>query len=128
MQGATSLSQHDQYAAHQHMALHNPTNDMAANQSIASLGSTLPSISTQQPYYAAPNLGTAVASSMNLTNSSHDNDVLGATGNYKSEHEYYYPVIEWRMKQRNSCFFFPINFILFVRILHIFHRMHPIRN
>lgn len=95
MQGATSLSQHDQYAAHQHMALHNATNDMASNQSIGSLGSTLPSLSTQQPYYAAPNLGTAVSSSMHLTNASHENDVLGATSNYKSEHEYYYSVNEW---------------------------------
>lgn len=65
------------------MALHN---DMSANQTIG----TIPSLPSQQSHYATPNLGSAVSSSMHLTNSSHENDVLGATSNYKSEHEMMY--------------------------------------
>lgn len=43
--------------------------------------------SPQQPHYA-PNLGTAVSSSMHLTNASHETDV-GATG-YKMDHDMMY--------------------------------------
>lgn len=77
------------------MSLHNvPISEMAANQSIGSIGATIPSISTQQPHYASQNLGTAVSSSMHLTNSSHDSDVLGATSIYKTDHDMmYYTVI-----------------------------------
>lgn len=87
MQGASSLPQHDQYAAHQHMALHN---DMSASQTIGSIGSTIPPLPSQQSQYATPNLGSAVSSSMHLTNSSHESDVLGATSSYKTEHEMMY--------------------------------------
>lgn len=87
MQGATSLPQHDQYTAHQHMAL---SGDMGANQMVGSIGSTIPPMPTQQSHYASPNLGTAVSSSMHLTNSSHENDVLGATSTYKSDHDMMY--------------------------------------
>lgn len=88
-QGASSLSQHDQYGGHQHMALHNvSTGDMSANQSIPTIAPL------QRSHYATPNLGSAVSSSMHLTNSSHDSDVLGATSNYKTEHDMmYYSVI-----------------------------------
>lgn len=88
------MPQHDQYAAHQHMALHNVSasghSDMGANQTIGSIGSTIPPIPPQQSHYATPNLGSAVSSSMHLTNSSHDSDVLGATSNYKTEHDMMY--------------------------------------
>lgn len=91
IQGASPLQQHDQYAAHQHMALHNVSaSDMGANQTIGSIGSAIPPIPTQQSHYATPNLGSAVSSSMHLTNSSHDSDVLGATSNYKTEHDMMY--------------------------------------
>lgn len=94
-QGASPLQQHDQYAAHQHMALHNVSaSDMGANQTIGSIGPTIPPISSQQSHYATPNLGSAVSSSMHLTNSSHESDVLGAISNYKTEHDMmYYSVI-----------------------------------
>ncbi|XP_031620894.1 segmentation protein cap'n'collar isoform X2 [Contarinia nasturtii] len=86
-QGASSLPQHDQYGGHQHMAVHNvSTGDMGANQPISSIGP----LSTQRQHYATPNLGSAVSSSMHLTNSSHDSDVLGATSNYKTEHDMMY--------------------------------------
>lgn len=91
MQGASSLPQHDQYAAHQHMALHNvPTSDMSVNQTVGSIGSTIPPLPSQQSHYATPNLGTAVSSSMHLTNSSHESDVLGAASTYKNEHDMMY--------------------------------------
>lgn len=66
------------------MALH--------NASLAELGATQTAYppNTQQSLYA-PNLGTAVSSSMHLTNTSHESEV-GATG-YKMDHEMmYYPV------------------------------------
>lgn len=76
------------------MALHNVSSgDMGANQPI----STIAPLSTQRQHYATPNLGSAVSSSMHLTNSSHDSDVLGATSNYKTEHDmmYYSVNIKW---------------------------------
>lgn len=89
------MSQHDQYAS-QHMAIHNvAAGEMGANQAIGSIGAPIPSLAAQQPHYAIPNLGTAVSSSMHLTNSSHENDVLGAASNYKSDHDmnmYHYGV------------------------------------
>lgn len=66
--------------------------EMGANQPIGSLGSALPPLSTQQSQYATPNLGSAVSSSMHLTNSSHESDVMGAASIYKTEHDIYYPV------------------------------------
>lgn len=77
------------------MALHNvTTGDMGANQMIGNIGSTIPSLTAQQSHYVTPNLGSAVSSSMHLTNSSHDSDVLGATSNYKTEDlAAYYSVI-----------------------------------
>lgn len=69
------------------MALHN---DMSANQTIGSIGSSIGPLPSQQPHYATPNLGSAVSSSMHLTNSSHEGDVLGATSNYKTEHDMMY--------------------------------------
>lgn len=73
------------------MAIHNVTaSEMGANQTIGSIGTPIPALATQQPHYAIPNLGTAVSSSMHLTNSSHDSDVLGAASNYKSDHDMMY--------------------------------------
>lgn len=74
------------------MALH--------NASLAELGAaqtTYPPNSQQSLY--APNLGTAVSSSMHLTNPSHESEV-GATG-YKMDHEMmYYPVsVSFRKKK-----------------------------
>lgn len=81
------MPQHDQFAhPHSQIALH--------NASLADLGaaqSTLP-LGPQQSHYA-PNVGTAVSSSMHLTNSSHETDV-GAAG-YKMDHDLmYYTVSE----------------------------------
>ncbi|XP_062703305.1 segmentation protein cap'n'collar isoform X2 [Aedes albopictus] len=65
-----AIPQHGQY--HSHAVLQ--------NASLADIGPT-------QPYYA-PNLGSAVASSMHLTNSTSETDA-GATG-YKMDHEMMY--------------------------------------
>lgn len=51
------------------------------NASLAELGAS-------QPHYG-PNLGTAVSSSMHITNSSHESDGAGATG-YKMDPEMMY--------------------------------------
>lgn len=59
---------------------------MALHMSDAGNQSTLP---PQQSYYPSANLGTAVSSSMHLTNSSHDSDVGGASG-YKMDQELQY--------------------------------------
>lgn len=84
------------------MALHNvSSSDMGANQTIGSIGSTIPPIPTQQSHYATPNLGSAVSSSMHLTNSSHDSDVLGATSNYKTEHDMMYYSV-WENKNHTT--------------------------
>lgn len=75
------------------MALHNmAAGEMSANHTIGSIGASIPSLAAQQPHYGIPNLGTAVSSSMHLTNSSHDSDVLGAASNFKGEHEMYFSV------------------------------------
>lgn len=95
-QGATALPQHDQYSTHphphSHMALHNVTlAELGSNQSTlppGSMGPTIP-LTSQQSHYATPNLGTAVSSSMHLTNSSHESDV-GATSGYKMDHDMMY--------------------------------------
>lgn len=78
--------------------------DMGANQSIGSMGSSIGPLASQQPHYATPNLGSAVSSSMHLTNSSHDSDVLGATSNYKTEHDMmnYYSVINSYQKSQSN--------------------------
>lgn len=78
--------------------------DMGANQTIGSIGPTIAPGSSQQPHYV-PNVASALSSSMHLTNASHDSDVLGATSNYKTEHEmmnYGYSV----MKKRNKSYQF----------------------
>lgn len=75
-QATGSIPQHaGQY--HSHAAV-------LQNASLAELGGN----AGQPPYYAAPNLGSAVASSMHLTNSTSETDA-GATG-YKMEHEMMY--------------------------------------
>lgn len=100
------------------MALHNVSaSDMGANQTIGSIGSAIPPIPTQQSHYATPNLGSAVSSSMHLTNSSHDGDVLGATSNYKTEHDMMYYSV-WMRKTLSRCYRIQI---LFVEI-----KNHPI--
>lgn len=74
-QATGSIPQHaGQY--HSHAAV-------LQNASLAELGGN-----AGQPYYAAPNLGSAVSSSMHLTNSTSETDA-GATG-YKMEHEMMY--------------------------------------
>lgn len=90
------------------MALHNvSTGDTGANQSIP----TITSLPSQRQHFATPNLGSAVSSSMHLTNSSHDSDVLGATSNYKTEHDMmYYSVIKLN-------YFLSIFFNLITRVL-----------
>lgn len=75
-QATGSIPQHaGQY--HSHAAV-------LQNASLAELGGN----AGQPPYYAAPNLGSAVASSMHLTNSTSETDA-GASG-YKMEHEMMY--------------------------------------
>ncbi|XP_037049907.1 segmentation protein cap'n'collar isoform X4 [Bradysia coprophila] len=71
-QSSAPLPQHGQFShphPHSHAVLH--------NASLAELGAS-------QPHYG-PNLGTAVSSSMHITNSSHDADA-GAAG-YKIDHD-----------------------------------------
>lgn len=104
-QGASSLSQHDQYAS-QHMAIHNAAaSEMAANQSIGSIGTSIPSLAAQQQHYPIPNLGTAVSSSMHLTNSSHDSDVLGAAStNYKTDEDMMYYSVSYCAMQYSWLF------------------------
>lgn len=77
LQATGSIPQHaGQY--HSHAAV-------LQNASLAELGGQ----PGQPPYYAgAPNLGSAVSSSMHLTNSTSETDA-GATG-YKMEHEMMY--------------------------------------
>jgi nuclear factor erythroid 2 len=72
-QAAAPMSQHGQFTHHPHSVLHH-------NASLADLGPT-------QPHYG-PNLGSAVSTSMHLTNSSSETDA-GATG-YKMEHDMMY--------------------------------------
>lgn len=67
------MAQHEQFP-HSQMALH--------NASLADLPAFPPN--PQQPLYT-PNLGSAVSSSMHLTNTSHDAE-MGATA-YKMEQE-----------------------------------------
>lgn len=75
-QAATPISQHGPQFPH-----HHPHHSMLHhNASLADMGPT-------QPHYG-PNLGSAVASSMHLTNSSSETDA-GATG-YKLEHDMMY--------------------------------------
>lgn len=59
---------------------------MALHMTDAGNQSALP---PQQSYYPSANLGTAVSSSMHLTNSSHDSDV-GAASGYKMDQELQY--------------------------------------
>lgn len=96
-QGAGMLPQHDQYGGH-HMPLH--MSDLGS-QSSHPAGSVGPSTSLslpQQPHYAPPNLGSAVSSSMHLTNSSHDSDVGTASGYKMDSDMMYYSV------SRANCF------------------------
>lgn len=60
---------------------------MALHMTDAGNQSALP---PQQSYYPSANLGTAVSSSMHLTNSSHDSDVGGASGYNKIDQELQY--------------------------------------
>lgn len=95
--GAGSLppTQHDQYShAHSHVALHNASLAElgSANQSTLPPGSIgiPPPAPHQQTHYVGSNLGSAVSSSMHLTNSSHDSDVSGAVSGYKMDSEMMY--------------------------------------
>lgn len=67
--------------AHQHSQFTHPHPQLHHNATLSDLGAAV------QPHYG-PNLGTAVSSSMHLTNSSHDSDA-GASG-YKLDHDMMY--------------------------------------
>lgn len=71
-QATVPMSQHGQFTHHPHSVLHH-------NASLAELGPT-------QPHYG-PNLGSAVATSMHLTNSSSETDGASA---YKMDPEMMY--------------------------------------
>lgn len=88
------------------MAIHNAAaSEMAANQSIGSIGTSIPSLAAQQQHYPIPNLGTAVSSSMHLTNSSHDSDVLGAAStNYKTDEDMMYYSVSYCAMQYSWLF------------------------
>lgn len=68
----------------------------SANQSSLPPGSI--GVPTQQPHYVGSNLGSAVSSSMHLTNSSHDSDVSGAVSGYKMDSEMMYYSVSKKQK------------------------------
>lgn len=90
-QGAGALSQAEQYSSHPYMALHMQELSSQSNLSNASAGpsNSLPLPLPQQLHYPAPNLGTAVSSSMHLTNSSHDSDI-GVSSGFKMDSDMMY--------------------------------------
>lgn len=119
MQSASQLPQHDQYPPHphphSHMALHNVSlADLGANQTTLASGSAGPSaaMASQQAHYATPNLGSAVSSSMHLTNSSHESDVVGAASGYKMDHDMLYYSVRWQNIQTKVAISW--NYLVFV--------------
>lgn len=108
------LPQHDQYASHPHMPLHMA--DLGSQSTLPSGSVGAPLSLPQQSHYASSNLGSAVSSSMHLTNSSHDSDV-GAASAYKMESDMMYYSVSSKSKYwvfgKKKIFYFNLIIMVF---------------